>query len=594
MTTVDITEEDSFINYKSKMKDFDIREYIHFPRMNVCDILAWYKPTFIIKDLLNAILVAMVLIPQSIADASIAGLDPEYGLYTSILPLAVYSFFGTCRQLAVGPVALLSILVSSSGLDKEQIFVATFFSGIVQIILGVLKLGSLINFFSHSIIKGVICAASLVIITSQMFTLVGIEKVADKSLWNLLYTLFQNVDVFHIPTVVASILNGILLLVLSITKNKFDIKLLPVPLILLCTNIILFASFGISDTFGIEVLGEFSFSLPQFTQLQIGNNGLTYTLIAESVLFACIGYVESITIAKSLSAENKYVIDTNQELFSIGLMNFVSSFFQCFVSTGSFSRSIISNYNKTKSQFSNLFCSLLILLFSLYLKGLLFYLPKCVISCIIVNSFLKYFDVKTPLYFWKINKKDFTTWIVAFVTSVSFGLQYGILTGLILSLLILINQITQPHWARLGEVKSPHDESLIIYRNIRRYKTAKLIENVEIIRFDSFLNFANIGYYKEVVDSVINNDRHIKYLILDFSVISSLDATAINGLTEMYNDLDVHIFFCCMRGPVRDMIKKSGMLKHIYNHPPEITCEECATHFHTEICEVVKYIQSLH
>ena len=589
-------QQPCIVNYTKPKKKNSLKEFIHLPYINTPGIIKWYRKTYLSTDIFNAFVISMVLIPQSIANSSIAGMEPQYGLYTSIIPLIIYSFLGSCRELAVGPVAVLSILISSSGLNKNEVFITTFISGMIQIFMGLLKLGSLINFFSHSMIKGVVFASSIIISSSHIFTVVGIEKILDKSLWKLLFNLVKNVKKFHIPTLITSLCNFILLFILNSLISKYNIKNLPSALFVLILNMMVFYFFELNENYDIQILGQIDFNFPYYSPLDFDLlwadlRDSKYKLLSESILFAFIGYTESVTIANSLSSVKNYKVDANQELFAVGVMNAVSSFLQCFVSSGSFSRSVISKYNKTESQFSGLFCGLLILFFSFFFKNLLFYLPKSAISCIIINSCLKLFDLKTPKYFWKINKIDFITWFAAFVFSISFGFQFGVVAGVSVSFFELINRITNPNWARLGQIKDPNRSSLTFYRNIKRYKEAVILEDIEIIRFDLYLNFANIEFFRNIIREIINTEKRPKNLILDFSMISSLDATSIHGLIDMRREFEnVNIFFCCMRGPVRDIIKKSDLLK-VFTHPNEIMCPECLTHFHNEIHDIVLYIQ---
>jgi len=563
-------------NYNFEKKSF--RDRFHIPYFNIIKVLYSYASHYICRDISSSLIIAMVLIPQSIADASIIGLEPKYGLYTSIIPLITYSVFGTSKELAVGPVALLSILLSSSGLSLEEIFLVSLLSGTIQIILSVIKLGTLINFFSHSMIKGVVMASSIIISTSQLYSLTGIEKITEKNFWVLIYSIIDKYDEFHIPTLITSFLNLVFLYILNRCKSIYNLKNMPIPLILLIVNIIVFYIFELNIIYNIKVLGDFDFPFPKVHLPHISLLVDNYNVISQSFLIAFISFIESITISKSLANDNGYKIDNNQELFSMGIMNICGSFFQCFASTGSFSRSIISNSNNTKSQLSGLFTSIIILLFSLFLRPTLFYLPRSVISCVIINSCIKLCDIRTPVYFWKINKYDFIVWFVAFTMSITFGFQYGIITGLLISVLLLISNITSPHWARLGQLREKGIGCQVTYRNLKRYKDAVKLNGIEIMRFDSCLNFANIDYFREIISELSKYDT--KNIILDFSVISSLDSTAIHGINEMYDELqNTNIYFVSVRGPVRDIMNKSGIYK-LYTK----------RRFYNEIHDAVTYI----
>lgn len=584
ITDDEITRIIPNFNYEFNKKE--CKDRVHIPYFNIQNVIKMYKKDYILNDVIASLLTTMILIPQSIAYANIVGLPPKYGIYSSIIPTIVYVLFGTSKELVVGPVAILSILVNNLlseynyGLDDYVItvFLMTFFSGFIQLSLAIVKLGSLINFFSHAMIKGVITAASIIISSSQIQSLLGIEKSNDKNVISILYNSVLNYESINYATLIISIVNLSVLIFLKYVKKKKNNKSFPSSLFVIFINIFIFWLFKLDEKYDVEIIGKFSIEPVRFKSLDF--SVFRYDLVVKSFLISFISYIECITIAKSVSIDNKYKIDPNQELFTVGLMNILASFFQCFPTTGSFSRTNLSNINKVKSQLSSVLTITLVSIISLFLSDMLYYLPKCLLGCIIIESCINLFDYRTPQYLWKIQKIDFFTWIVSFTTCILFGFQYGVVSGILISILYIINQNTSPHWARLGQLRERGIGCQITYRNLKRYPNAIVPANIEILRFDSYLNFANIEFFKDLVRELCK-DENVRNIIIDFSVVSFIDATAIHGINDIIKELrKVNIFFVSLRGPVMDIMRKSGTT-NLY---------EENTNFYNEIHDAVTYI----
>ena len=516
-------------------------------------------------DLSAGLTVGVMLIPQGMAYAMIAGLPPIYGLYASTLPLIIYALLGTSRQLAVGPVAMVSLLTAAGigtlaeGGTELYIMLAitlAFMVGLIQFLLGVFRLGFLVNFLSHPVISGFTSAAALIIGLSQLKHLLGIEISRSHHIHEILLQAFEKIGEINWITFAIGI--GGIILIKGVKKIH---KAIPGPLVLVIVSILVV--FGLNlTTQGVKIVGEVpsglpSFSMPDFTWSTI------QTLLPVALAIALVSFMESIAVAKAIQSKHKnYKIIPNQELIGLGLANIGGSFLQSYPVTGGFSRTAINDQSGAKTGMASIISALLIMLTLLFLTPLFYYLPKAVLASVIMVAVFGLIDVKEAKHLWHANRSDFWMLAVTFLATLALGIEQGIGIGVILSLAMIIFRTTRPHIAELGKVPDSH-----FYRNVARFDGLEERKELLIYRFDAQLYFANINYFKESLEElVVKKGTDLNTIILCFNSINNLDSSAVHMLEELiddYKNQNIKVLFTGVRGPLRDTMEKSHLIEKI-------------------------------
>ena len=541
-------------------------------------ILNWlpnYDKSFLRDDIIGGITVGIVLIPQGIAYALIAGLPPIYGLYSALLPQIMYLLFGTSQRVAVGPVAMDSLIVAAgvstlaqSGTDSyiALAIVLAFSVGIIQLLLGVFKLGFIVNFLSKPVISGFSSAAAIIIGVNQFKNFFGIPIPRSNQLQEILFHLFTKFSDLHWNTFLIGGLAFVILYAIKLTKSK-----LPGPLLVVVLGILVLNFFH-SNLEGVAILKDIPSGLPSF-----GIPNITIKTLIDvfpiAMTLAIIGFLETISIGKALEKSTDIVmIEPNKELVALGMMNSLGAFFKSYPSTASFSRSAVNEDAGSKTGLASLFSVLVIVLVLLFLTPYFYFLPKAVLAAIIIVSVIKLVNYKEAIRLWKLNKTDFWMLIVTFITTVSWGIKEGITIGVILSLVLLIYRTSKPHIAVLGRIPDTN-----IFRNVNRFEEVEVDNDVLILRFDARLYFANANYFVEQLQiKSSEKGKDLKLIILDCECVNGLDTTAVAMLETaiaFYNDKGIEVLFTNIKGPVRDMLAKSGLVEKIgvekffiYNH----------------------------
>ena len=528
-----------------------------------------YRPEWLKKDILAGITVGVMLIPQGIAYATIAGLPPIYGLYTALIPQVVYALFGTSRQLAIGPAAMDSLIVASgistlAALGTEH-FVSLAITlalmvGFFQFIFGVFKLGFIVNFMSRPVISGFTTGSAIIIASNQFGNLFGANIERSNHIQTLVGDLIRNFN--NIQPVTLGI--GLTAIIIIVLFKKY-IKRIPASLAVVVLGIAASYFFNFQQM-GTAIVGEIPQGLPEIKIPEIDKN-IFMELVSLAITLAFIGFLEAISIAKSIQVKHpEYQIDSNKELIALGLGNMAGSFFQGYPATAGFARTAVNDQSGAKTPLSSFFASLVILLTLLFLTPLFFYLPKPVLAAIIMVAAYGLFDFQMPKKLLIYNLQDLITLNVTLLATVFFGIKEGILFGVVLSLLLLIYKSTKPNIAVLGQVPGTH-----FYRNIERFRTVIIDEDVLIVRFDAQLYFANTDYFKERIKQLAaEKGDKLRFIIIDFESINALDSSAIYALDEIYdyfNRKHIKISLTGVKGNVRDALAKSGLMKKIrYDH----------------------------
>ena len=531
-------------------------------------ILEWlpnYNKSQFKGDLSAGLTVGVMLIPQGMAYAMLAGLPPIYGLYASIFPIIIYSIFGTIRQLAVGPVAMDSLLVAAgvgalatTG-SEEYITLAillAFMVGCLLLVMGIFRLGFLVNFLSRPVISGFTSAAALIIASSQLKHLFGLNLGRSTYLHQTLIALGKNITDTNLYTLAIGAA-GIIIIKL-IKKYK---PALPSQLVVVVLGILAVWGLQLHDK-GVSIVKEVPQGLPSFGIPNINKSDIV-DLLPIAITIALIAFMEAISVGKAIQARHKnFEINPNKELIALGLANIIGSFFKSFSVTGGFSRSAVNDQAGAKTGMAGVVSAGLIILTLLFLTPLFYYLPKAVLASIIIVAVLGLINVRMVKYLWLTDKADLGMLVATFLGTLFLGMQWGVLVGVGLSLLILLIKTARPHYAILGKIPNePH------YKNVMRFPELETSDDTLIIRFDAGLYFANISYFKSVIKKeIIKKGDSLKAFFLNADSINNIDTTAIYALEEILEECrsrGIEFYIIAVKGPVRDALKKSSLMDKI-------------------------------
>tara|TARA_B100000508_G_scaffold140648_1_gene142580 strand:+ start:3696 stop:5423 length:1728 start_codon:yes stop_codon:yes gene_type:complete len=528
-------------------------------------IFSWlpsYKKEWLKGDVSAGLTVGVMLIPQGMAYAMLAGLPPIYGLYSALLPLITYAIFGTSRQLAVGPVAMDSLLVlagvgafATVGSEHfiEVAILLALVEGVILILLGVLKLGFLVNFLSHPVISGFTSAAALIIGFNQLKHILGISLPSSNYLHTIIVSALDGVGQWNWISVGLGIAG--IILIKGIKKINRQI---PAALIAVVLSIITVFVLNL-DQNGVKIVGEIPTGLPSF-QVPLFDLDLIQDLLPIALTLALVAFLEAISVAKAVHAKHRdYEIDPNQELRAIGLANVVGSFFQSFSVTGGFSRTAVNDQSGARTGLASIISALLIAFTLLFLTPLFYHLPNAILASIIVVAVSGLFDIKEPIRLWKTERRDFLMLIVTFFATLTFGIANGIGIGVAMSLALVTFKSAYPHMARLGQIKGTR-----YYRNVGRFPETVDFPDMLIVRFDAQLFFANAALFRDNTLKWAAQKPDLKVIVFDFQTINNIDSSSIRVLTNMlsfYKERGIELYFAGVKGPVRDCLNADGFTK---------------------------------
>lgn len=532
-------------------------------------------------DLSAGLTVGVMLIPQGMAYAMIAGLPPIYGLYASTIPILIYAFLGTSRQLAVGPVAMVSLLTAAGigalaeGGTETYIQLAitvAFIVGAIQFLLGVFRMGFLVNFLSHPVISGFTSAAALIIGISQLKHLMGVSLPESHHVHEILIAAAGQAG----QTNLIALGIGIAGIAIILGLRKLS-KAVPGQLVAVVFGILAVWLFGL-DQQGVKILGEVPSGLPGLS-LPTFSMDTWQALIPTALTIALVSFMESIAVAKAIQAKHKnYKVDANQELIGLGLANVGGSFFQSFPTTGGFSRTAVNNQAGAKTTIASVISVALIVLTLLFLTPLFFFLPKAILSSVIMVAVFGLIDFKEPKHLWHSNRTDFAMLVVTFIATLALGIEQGIAIGVVLSLVMLIFRTTRPHVAILGRMPDTD-----IYRNIERFPKVEQRPDVLVMRFDAQLYFANINYFRDTIDEwAAKKGDKLRLIVINGESINYADSSAVHALhdvVEDYRKLGVDWYFAGVKGPVRDAFAKGELMPFIGEQNFFLTVQDAVDHF---------------
>ena len=528
-------------------------------------ILEWlpnYNSSRFKGDFIAGITVSIILIPQGIAYALIAGIPPIYGLYCALVPQLVYAIFGSSRQVAIGPVAMDSLIVatgvSTLALAGSDSYIAiaillAFMVGSIQFLLGVFRLGFIVNFLSKPVISGFTSAVALTIGVNQFRNLFGVDFVQSDQIQYVLEDIWFNIIDFNVHTTVIGLISvGVIILLRKINKK------IPNALLVVVVGILTIRYLG--DEFSdVAIVKDIPSGLPSFSFPEMDISQIK-ELLPIALTLVMVGYLETISIGKSLEAkQDEYKLRPNQELIALGLSNIIGSWFKAYPSTSSFSRSAINQESGATTGMASLVSVVMVLLTLLFLTPLFYHLPKTVLAAIIIVAVFGLVNIKEAIFLWKANNLDFWLLVVTFFSTLLFGIEYGIMIGVGLSLIILIFRTSRPYVAELGKV--PESD---FYRNRERFNEVILDDEVLVFRFDAQLFYANASYFIETLELMVEEKGpRLKLIVLDAESINRVDSTGVEMLKErirFYHKKNILFYFAGVKGPVIDHLFRGKIL----------------------------------
>ncbi len=550
------------------------------PLRQYLPILEWgkaYSRDTLSNDLVAATIVTIMLIPQSLAYALLAGLPPEMGLYASILPLIAYAMFATSRVLAVGPVAIVSLMTASavgqvalSGSTEyaTAAIVLALMSGLILLGMGLLRLGFLANFLSHPVIAGFMAAAIILIAMSQFKHLLGI-KASGSNLLTLGPSLFKNLLSANWITILISIgASGFLIwarkgLKPILSRLGLGVQLVTIlsktgPLVVVAVTTFLVWALGL-DKHGVAIVGTLPQGIPPLV-MPTFDAAVWSSLAMSAVMISIIGFVESVSVGQTLAARRKQRIVPNQELIGLGMSNIGSAVSGGFPVTGGFSRSVVNFDSGAKTPAAGAFTAIGILLAAMFLTPLLYFLPKAALSSIIIVAVLSMLDFSMLKKTWAYSKPDFWAVAVTITLTLLMGVKIGVSAGVILSMVLYLYAATKPHIAEVGRV--PDTEH---YRNILRH-SVETSPTIVTLRIDANLFFGNARFLEDYILERVVGDENLKHVILQCTAINEIDMSALESLEtiiDRLNSFNIKLHLSEVKGPVMDRLKHTHFLQDL-------------------------------
>ena len=440
------------------------------------------------SDLIAGMTISALLIPQGLAYALLAGLPPQVGLYASIAPVIAYAIFGTSRQLALGPVAIVSLMTATTlgklyeqGSDQylASAAVLALLVGAVHLVLKFGRLGFVTNFLSHSVLVGFTAASAVIIVASQIKHVLGISIPRTESVLETTIEVAKEIHNTHAPTLAlgAGCVAAFLLI------KRFTTRV-PAALVVLLGSLAVMAVFGLDDH-GVKTVGDIPSGLPGFS-IPSFDGGALGSLTASAVAITLVGFMESIAVAKVYARRHRYEIDPNQELFALGMANVTSGLFGGYPVTGGFSRTAVSDSAGTKTPLASIIAAVLIIVAVLFLTPAFSLLPQAALGATIIIAVLNLIDIKEMRHIAHVKRTDLIGLGISFVATLALGIERGMLIAIVASMLVVFARMSKPHSATLGRI--PESTS---YRNVDRFPEADVVPGISVVRIDAALSFVN-------------------------------------------------------------------------------------------------------
>jgi SulP family sulfate permease len=540
-------------------------------------ILDWgrrYSRATLTNDMVAAIIVTIMLIPQSLAYAMLAGLPAEIGLYASILPLVAYAVFGTSRTLAVGPVAVVSLMTASAigeiAAQGTPTYLAAammlaFLSGAMLIAMGLFRLGFVANFLSHPVISGFITASGLLIAAGQLKYILGVQA-SGHTLPQIVSGLVENVGSINVPTfaIGVSVLAFLyfvrlrlkrVLVALGLPPRLADIATKAGPVAAVGATILVVTSLDLGKA-GVALVGGIPQGLP-VPALPVFDLEMIRTLAVPALLISLIGFVESVSVSQTLAAKRRQRILPDQELIGLGAANIASAISSGYPVTGGFARSVVNFDAGAETPAAGIYTAIGIALATVFLTPLLANLPQATLAATIIVAVLSLVNVAVIRRVWSYSKVDFSAMAATILGTLFLGVEIGVVMGVVLSFLLHLHRTSRPHMAVVGKV--PGTEH---FRNIERHQV-ETSPQILSLRVDESLYFANTRYLEDRVSALVAERPELKHVVLMCSAVNMIDASALESLEEINHrlqDAGITLHLSEVKGPVMDRLKRTHFL----------------------------------
>jgi len=562
------------------MKNSNFKERASKVFKSYFPILEWgpkYNKKTLGNDLIVAVIVTMMLIPQSLAYALLAGLPPEVGLYASMAPLILYAIFGTSRALAVGPVAVASLMTAAAAGQLASQGTPEYYgaaialamvSGLLLMAMGFLKLGFLANFLSHPVIAGFITASGIQIAAGQLGPVLGVNAHGESFL-DIAISLWHSISSVHWITAAIGIGSLIflfwvrsglkpLLLKLKMGTKTADIMVKVGPVVAIIGTILIVWGMGL-DAKGVRIVGKVPEGLPKIEMPPLDLT-LWLKILVPALLISIVGYVESISVALTLAAKKRQRVDPDQELIAIGAANIGSAVSGGFPVTGGFSRSVVNFDAGAETPAAGVFTAVGIALTTLFLTPLLFFLPNATLAATIIVAVLSLVDFNALKETWNYSKSDFAAMLVTILITLIEGIEPGLIAGVGLSIFLHLYKTSRPHVAVVGQIPGTGT-----FRNVERHG---VVTDPEILslRVDESLYFPNARFMEDLINNKVAANPEIRHVILECPAVNNIDFSALESLeaiNQRLKDGGITLHLSEVKGPIMDRLKKSHFLQEL-------------------------------
>lgn len=559
------------------------------------------KTIYLKSDVLAGVTVALILIPQSLAYAQLAGLPAQYGLYAALIPPVIAAFFGSSKQLATGPVAVLSLMTASALSDfytpgtPDYIQAAVFLAlllGIFQMLLGLIKFGGLISFLSHPVIYGFTNAAAIIIATTQLSKFFGVSVITHEHHYETVLAVFR--EAFQ-KTDIITLMLGMWSIYAMYTFRKINKKL---PIVLL--TVVFATALSILIQYKGSVIGAVPSGLPSISIIPL-NPKVLFSLIPTVITMGIIGFTEAVSVAQAISVKTKEPVNPNKELMGQGIANILGSLFQSYPTAGSFSRSAVNFQAGARTQLSSFFTSAAVFITLLFFTKYLYHIPQVVLAAVIVFSVSGLIDLRKIKHIWFANPYDGIAAILTFLGTLYFAphLEKGITMGVIFSVGYYLYRSMHPRIVFLSKFRDGalHDAS--------RFSMDRC-DNIAVVRLDAPLFFANAKYFEEEIVNDLAKNKNIKDVLLVANGINQIDATGEEMLKSLFENLKSArktLYFSDLKAPILEILRTTGLYEEI--HPDHFfsksnegikyiikSLEETGKHIDKESCPLKKYVKT--
>jgi len=537
-----------------------------------------YRAGSLAGDMIAGFIVATVLVPQAMAYALLAGMPPVTGLYASILPVLIYALMGSSNYLAVGPVALVSLMVADVGARfahpgtpefQSIVLVQALLCGVILVVFAMCRFGALVNFLSHSVITGLINAAALLIAVSQLPYFMGLV-IPRAGFINTFHTVLSSLAMTNIPTAIISLSAFIILLLSTKPVEKWMVALgcnataatlisRSGPLLVVVMGALVVYLFSLHYLREVDIVGTIPAGLPPLSPPGWDPN-LWYRLLPGSVLIALVSYLGSISVARSLASRRRERVNADRELLAIGAANIGAALSSGFPVGGGFGRSGVNFNAGANTPLASVITAALVLLTLLVLSPLFYYLPKAVLAVIVFTSALGLMDIRSVIKAWFYNKADALASLLTFISVLEFGVEQGVLMGVIISVSLYLWRTSRPHIAVVGRVGDTEH-----FRNVLRHRV-QTCPHVLVIRIDESLYFANAHALEERLLALTSGQREIHHVVLICSAVNYIDYNALETLEatlEKLRNSGVTLHLAEVKGPVMDKLRETEFMQHL-------------------------------